>query len=331
MSPQARCGPTPRRLTHWATCGPGSRFTGPTAVRIPAAAYTTQAVVDYLLLNAGVRALLASLVGTPSFVSVEQLNLVLRAHKLPPIVVIDELVAGYDGTVGNVIPEDLFIYGPAGEIGKTFNGVTPASLGMQDDKVIQSETAPGVLGQVWKNHNPFGRWSLVEAIGLPSVGNVDDLFIATVALMAKLVLKQTVHLDGPKTFLAGTPQEEIPEEFRDKLSGEHLWIEEGNAEQGEVGAITIASNELEAVDPVSPADRERPAQGSSSPSSKAPQDESTYRVPSSNTASEPVDYKKLHKPELEALAKERDVEIPSGANKDEIVEALKAADEAAAQ
>lgn len=149
--------------------------------RDPEVAYVTQTVVDYLLLNDSVRSLLASLVGSPSILTVEQLNLVLRAHGLPTLIVIDELLVDYDGATTTALPNNLFVMAPAGELGKTFHGVTPAALGMADDNVINSQLAPGIVGQVWKNHNPYGRYSLAEAIGLPSIGNVDDLFIAQVA------------------------------------------------------------------------------------------------------------------------------------------------------
>ena len=176
----------------------------------PAVAFTTQKVVDYLLLNTAVRQLLATTVGTPSFVSVDQLNLLMRAHGLPQIVVIDELIADYDGTVANAIPENLFILGPAGEIGKTFHGVTPASLGLVGDKVIQSDLAPGIIGQTWKNANRSARWSRWRGHRPPKHRQRRRSVHHEGGSMTNLVLENTVHLDGPKTFLAGTRKDTSP-------------------------------------------------------------------------------------------------------------------------
>jgi hypothetical protein len=149
--------------------------------RNPAAILISSRIAGYLLRNTGFRVLLGTTLGTPSAVSLAQIQGILQTQGLPPLIVIDEQVANTSGVVTSVLPDNKAIFVSAnGPIGNTMHGVTPASLGMVDDEVIQRGTAPGIIGQVWKNHDPYARWSLVEAIGFPAVGNPNDLLIGTV-------------------------------------------------------------------------------------------------------------------------------------------------------
>lgn len=141
----------------------------------------SQKIEGYMLRNEAIRQLLGSTLGTPSIVSQGNLRQVLASHSLPDYEVVDEQVADQDGNVRQVLDENKVTFLPGdGPVGRTNLGVTPAFLGMQDENVIQNQTAPGIIGQVWKSHDPFARWSLVESIGLPGIGNVNDLLIAQV-------------------------------------------------------------------------------------------------------------------------------------------------------
>lgn len=148
--------------------------------RAPGAIAISTRILGYLLRNTGFRTLLGTTLGIPSVVTLAAIQGELQAKGLPPLVVIDEQIADTTGTVANALPDNKAIFLPDGPVGKTFHGVTPAALGMVDDDVIQRGVAPGIIGQVWKEHDPYSRFSLVEGIFLPAVGNPNDLLIATV-------------------------------------------------------------------------------------------------------------------------------------------------------
>lgn len=147
--------------------------------RNPGAGYTSQSDFDNLLRSESLRNLFGNNFGAPPILDASDVNRVFTAKGLPPITVIDEQIADQTGAVSDIFPAGKFVFAPAGRIGATWQGVTPAFLGMQEEKIIQKQVGPGLIGQVWKNHDPYERYSLVESIGLPAVGNVNDLMIIT--------------------------------------------------------------------------------------------------------------------------------------------------------
>lgn len=131
-------------------------------------------------------------------------------------------------------------------------------------------------------------------------------------------LNTTIHINNADGRFIFGPDDELPKWAEDKIrqdNGDGVFAKNSKGttkparDPDEVAALKARIAELEAAAGGKP----EPAQGPRDSGDQSP------------------DYHRLRKDELEALAKERKVEIADGAKKDEIVDALKSADEAAAQ
>jgi hypothetical protein len=139
-------------------------------------------VMNYMLQNAAIRTLSASLAGTPGLITRPALDAVLAAFGLPPVALVYDSMVDVDGVATKVLPDDrAILFGP--DLGYTAWGVTATALELlnaaQTDLTFQS--APGVVGVVIKEGPPFRQFTFVDAVGMPVLENPRRLLIADVA------------------------------------------------------------------------------------------------------------------------------------------------------
>ncbi len=139
-------------------------------------------VMNYMLQNAEVRSLAASLAGTPGLVTRPSLDAALSAFGLPPVALVYDTQVDVDDTTVKVIPDDrLILFGD--NVGYTAWGISATALELaqaaQTD--ISFADAPGIVGVVIKEGPPFRQFSFVDAVGMPVIENPRRLLIADVA------------------------------------------------------------------------------------------------------------------------------------------------------
>ncbi len=151
----------------------------------PGAAVTSQKVVNNMLRNPEFRALVATVVGSPSIVSMEDLQRVLSAHGLPPIYVYDAKVK-VSGAATRVIPDDRFLFLPAPatspdetDLGATIWGTTIEATDPRYG-MANTDDAPGIVAGVYGTEDPPALWTKAAAIALPVLANPDLSFTADV-------------------------------------------------------------------------------------------------------------------------------------------------------
>lgn len=142
-------------------------------------------ILNFMLQNAELRTLLASLVGTPSLINRPALDNALSAYTLPPITMVYDTVVDVDGTSTRVIPDDRVIFHPpnVSDLGYTAWGVTATSLELVNSSAVDLSfsQAPGIVGVVEKSGPPYREWTFVDAVGMPVLANPKLLMVADVA------------------------------------------------------------------------------------------------------------------------------------------------------
>ncbi|MFI6819727.1 major capsid protein [Micromonospora sp. NPDC050187] len=152
----------------------------------PGAIVTSTTVLGYLLRNAEMRQLAATVAGTPAIVSQATVNAVFAAYGLPPIEVYDAQVR-VGGSATRVIPADRLIMLPAPgdpddaestDLGATLLGTTAESL---EPEYGLSGVEPGIVAGSYSTKDPVAVWTKAAAIGLPVLANPDLTLAADVA------------------------------------------------------------------------------------------------------------------------------------------------------
>lgn len=146
----------------------------------PGVILTSTRVVNFLLRNAEVRALLATVAGTPSIVSRDALNQVFGAYGLPPIMVYDAQVR-VNGVATRVIPDDRVLLLPATgtDLGATLYGTTAESL--EPGYGLVAGEGPGIVAGAYSTEDPVAVWTKAAAIAIPILVNPDLTLAADVA------------------------------------------------------------------------------------------------------------------------------------------------------
>jgi hypothetical protein len=149
----------------------------------PGRMLTSRTVVGHMLMNAKVRTYLSSLAGAPQMVTRTQLNSVLDAFELPPIVTYDTSI-DVDGSATRPIPADRVALLPNNprDLGMTAWGITAEALelaGQQNPGLAFSE-APGLIGVVMRDGDPVRVWTKVGAIVMPIITDPRRLMVADV-------------------------------------------------------------------------------------------------------------------------------------------------------
>lgn len=153
----------------------------------PGACLFSDTVLGYLLLNDAMRALDSTLVGSPSILTVDKLQAIMRAHGLPPFYIYDTQVK-VNGSATRIIPENVFLFLPAPvdpndeqgtQLGASLWGTTAESLDARYGLAGGAE--PGIVAGIYDTDNPIALWTNAAAIGLPILANPDLTLKATVA------------------------------------------------------------------------------------------------------------------------------------------------------
>lgn len=152
----------------------------------PGLLLTSRRVMGYLLRNAEIRALAATVAGTPSIVTEAMVGQIFAAYGLPPFELYDAKVS-VAGSATRIIPDDRAIFLPAPgspddpegtDLGATLLGTTAESL--EPDYGLEGEQ-PGVVAGAYSTKDPVAVWTKAAAIGLPILANPDLTFAADVA------------------------------------------------------------------------------------------------------------------------------------------------------
>jgi hypothetical protein len=151
----------------------------------PGSFVTSTRVKNYMLSNAGIRTLAASLGGTPNLVTRPTLDAVLNAFSLPPLAFTYDTKVDVDGVTTNVLPDDRVIFLPpnVNDLGYTAWGVTATSLELvnSNQSELSFADAPGIVGVIEKEGPPYRQYTFVDAVGMPVLTNPKLLMVADVA------------------------------------------------------------------------------------------------------------------------------------------------------
>jgi hypothetical protein len=151
----------------------------------PGGMWTSTRVANYLMQNAEIRSLAASLSGSPSMVTRRTVDDALAAFTLPPILGVYDSVVDVDGVSTRPIPDDRVIFvPPAGmEVGFTAWGITATALELVNSSEVDFSfaDAPGIVGVVEKSGPPYRQETFVDAVGMPILSQPSRLLVADVA------------------------------------------------------------------------------------------------------------------------------------------------------
>lgn len=151
----------------------------------PGGQWISTRVLNYMLQNAELRTLAASLAGTPGMITRQGLDTALGAYNLPPIAGVYDTVVDVDGVSTRPIPDDRVIFvPPAGvEVGFTAWGICATALELVNSSEVDFSfaDAPGIVGVVEKSGPPYRQETFVDAVGMPVLSQPSRLLIADVA------------------------------------------------------------------------------------------------------------------------------------------------------
>jgi hypothetical protein len=152
----------------------------------PGKIVTSNTVINNLLLAGEIRDLFnrgTTLTGGPNLLTTVQLNQVLQAYGIPPLIEYNTKI-NVDGSNVRVIPEDRVIMLPenASDLGYTAWGVTAESLRLAtgDNPGLLFEELPGLVGMTMLTGDPIQTWTKVAAVGMPLITDPKRLFVADV-------------------------------------------------------------------------------------------------------------------------------------------------------
>lgn len=138
--------------------------------------------LGYMLRNAEIRQLAASLSGAPGLVTRAALDGVLTAFSLPPIKWVYDTRVSVDEVDTRVLPENAVIFTPANpsDLGYTAWGISATALELVNSAKVELSfaDAPGIVGVVDKSsHPPYREDTFVDAVGMPVLTNPKLLFV----------------------------------------------------------------------------------------------------------------------------------------------------------
>ena len=147
----------------------------------PGALVMSRKVLNVMLRDPAVRALVATAAGSPQIVSVDVLNATLSAHSLPPIYIYDRKVKGQRTTSDKkvfLLPAEVAPTGGSNILGATFFG--PTLEADEPEYGIGAGEQPGIAVGAYKTKDPIGLWVHSNAIALPILVNPVASMVATV-------------------------------------------------------------------------------------------------------------------------------------------------------
>ncbi|MFJ9740820.1 major capsid protein [Streptomyces sp. NPDC101166] len=156
----------------------------------PGVVLLSSAALGLLIRNAEVRALAATVVGTPNVVPQATLQGIFQAHGLPPFEVYDAQVR-VSGSSQYVIPRDKVLLLPAAgdandpessEMGATLWGTTAESL--EPEFSLEEGEEPGIVAGAYSTKDPVAVWTKAAAVSLPILANPDMSFCADIGTIS---------------------------------------------------------------------------------------------------------------------------------------------------
>jgi hypothetical protein len=148
----------------------------------PGGMVISKRVLNYMLQNAQIRNLAASLSGTPNLITRPALAGALEAYGLPQIVEVYDTQVSVGGVNTRVIPDDRVVFvPPAGvELGYTYFGLSATALELQNTTGFNP--GPGLVGVVDKDvRPPYRETTYIDGTFMPVITNPKALFVADVA------------------------------------------------------------------------------------------------------------------------------------------------------
>lgn len=119
-----------------------------------------------------------------TMVTIPELQAVLAANGLPPLLDPIDTSLDVDGVTTRVIAADKLMFVPAnmGELGAIVYGVTATALELMSspESSMSFEEAPGIVGVVIKEGPPFRQFTFVDACGMPVIRDPKKLLVADV-------------------------------------------------------------------------------------------------------------------------------------------------------
>lgn len=151
----------------------------------PEAMWVSRQTLLQLLGNTALRQSMATLVGTASFLTRDQLDAGLASRGLPRIAGVYDANVDVDGAVTRTVPANKVVFVPPAGVpfGRTVWGITATALELVNsgEAELSFENAPGVVGVVEKSGPPYREFTFVDAVGMPVLDNPRALMVATVA------------------------------------------------------------------------------------------------------------------------------------------------------
>lgn len=149
----------------------------------PGMMVTTRTIIGHMLQSAEIRDLIGAATGAPNIVTEQQLNTALNAHGLPSVTEYNARI-DQDGTSTRPIPEDHLVMLPQdpSALGSTVWGITAEALDLAagDNPSLDFEEAPGLVGVVMREGDPFKLMTKVTGVGLPVLADPRKLLVADV-------------------------------------------------------------------------------------------------------------------------------------------------------
>lgn len=132
--------------------------------------------------NAEVIAAIAGTQTGRTQVTAAELNALLDANDLPPIVAYDRSLRNIDGTVVRVAPENRIAFLPPSGVplGRTQYGPTEEAAELINARVLAPGQGPGIAVVTLVNDNPVQKAVKSAAIGLPVIEDVRNIVVASV-------------------------------------------------------------------------------------------------------------------------------------------------------
>ena len=147
----------------------------------PGAIVTSKRVLGALQRSPEIRNQVATMVGSPTMVSVEMVNNTLTSYSLPPIYLYDRKVKGQRLTADNklfLLPAPVDPNNGSNELGATFFG--PTLEAGEPDYGIGAGEQPGIAVGVWKTRDPIAAWVHANATAFPVLVNPVASMVAEV-------------------------------------------------------------------------------------------------------------------------------------------------------
>jgi hypothetical protein len=144
-------------------------------------------VAGMLQQNSSLLKLLATVVGSPTLLSRDQLQSLIGSFALPQFIVYDAMV-NVNGAATRIVPDNKVLLLPppvapddsdGTQLGGTFWGTTAESL--DPGYGIEQGDQPGIVAGVYNTQDPVALWTKASAIAVPVLANPQLGWVATVA------------------------------------------------------------------------------------------------------------------------------------------------------